>query len=110
MAQPPATTRAANLLRRRYSVRSFDDGRPITLGELARFLDAAARVTATWKVEPEDIGEPSVTYARRPYPSAGADSVPDEPLIRILNLSVARGGRPPAGASMVVDWLRVWRK
>jgi SagB-type dehydrogenase family enzyme len=31
-----------------------------------------ARVTATWQVDPDDVGGPPVTYARRPYPSAGA--------------------------------------
>src|SRR5262249_33603959 len=67
-----ATAPAAKLLRQRHSIRGFDEGRPITLAELAQFLDAAARVTATWKVEPEDIGGPTVSYARRPYPSAGA--------------------------------------
>jgi SagB-type dehydrogenase family enzyme len=71
-APSEAPAPAANLLRRRHSIRVFDDQRPITLAELAQFLDAAARVTATWKVEPEDIGGPTVSYARRPYPSAGA--------------------------------------
>ena len=69
--QPPAP--AAPLLRQRHSVRSFDDLHPITLAELARFLDAAARVGAIWEVRP-DPGDPgpTVSYARRPYPSAGA--------------------------------------
>jgi SagB-type dehydrogenase family enzyme len=68
-----AVSPAAKLLRRRHSTRSFDDQRPITLAELARFLDATARVVATWDVK-ADLGDarPTVTYARRPYASAGA--------------------------------------
>jgi SagB-type dehydrogenase family enzyme len=69
-AEPPASP-TAKLMRARHSVRSFDPQRPVTLAELARFLDASARVTATWQVE-ADEGGPPVTYARRPYPSAGA--------------------------------------
>ena len=37
----------AKLLQERHSVRSFDDQRPITLAELARFLDSTARVLST---------------------------------------------------------------
>jgi len=69
--QSEALAPAARLLRQRHSVRSFDAERPITLAELAQFLDAAARVTATWQVEDES-GGPPVSYARRPYPAAGA--------------------------------------
>jgi SagB-type dehydrogenase family enzyme len=69
--EPPASP-AAKLMRERHSVRSFDDARPIALAELARFLAAAARVTATWQVDSDEVGAPPVTYARRPYPSAGA--------------------------------------
>jgi SagB-type dehydrogenase family enzyme len=70
-AQPPASP-AANLLRDRHSIRSFDPQRPITLAELARFLDLTARVSATWQVDSDEVGAPPVSYARRPYPSAGA--------------------------------------
>jgi SagB-type dehydrogenase family enzyme len=64
------------LLRDRHSVRSFDGQRPITLAELARFLDGAARVQSTWKSRP-DLGDggksgPMISYAQRPYPGAGA--------------------------------------
>jgi len=61
------------LLRERHSVRSFDDKRPITLGELAQFLDGTARVVSTWQ-DPVDLGavRPVVSYATRPYPSGGA--------------------------------------
>jgi SagB-type dehydrogenase family enzyme len=64
---------AAKLLRERHSVRSFDAERPITLAELARFLDATARVVSQWDSE-ADFGDggPTVGYAVRPYPSAGA--------------------------------------
>ena len=63
----------ARLLRERHSIRSFDDQRPITLAELARFLDSTARVLSTWKSR-VDLGDarPVVAYATRPYPSAGA--------------------------------------
>jgi SagB-type dehydrogenase family enzyme len=68
---PPASP-AAKLMRARHSVRNFDPQRPITLAELARFLDASARVTATWQVDSDEVGGPPVSYARRPYPSGGA--------------------------------------
>ena len=58
------------LLRERHSVRDFDGKQPITLGELAHFLDSTARVQATFAIPPSD-GEPSLSYAPRPYPSGG---------------------------------------
>jgi len=59
----------AALLRRRHSTRSYDAARPITLDELAHFLDGAARVLAQARPAPEfDDGG----HAVRPYPSAGA--------------------------------------
>lgn len=63
----------ATLLRRRHSTRSFDDQRPITLAELAQFLDGAARVLAMVKDQagPQQ-GIPPDTHTARPYPSAGA--------------------------------------
>ena len=63
----------ARLLRERHSVRSFDGERPITLAEIARFLDCAARVVSRWESR-VDLGDirPVVAYATRPYPSAGA--------------------------------------
>ena len=47
--------------------------RPITLAELARFLDGTARVQSRWNSK-LDLGDggPMVEYAARPYPSAGA--------------------------------------
>ena len=61
---------AAKLLRERHSTRSFDDRRPITNAELARFLDATARVQSRFEDGSDDAG-PAVEYAVRPYPSAG---------------------------------------
>ncbi len=68
-----ALSPAAKLLRKRRSTRIFDDQRPITLTELSRFLDSAARVKSTWrsKLEPDNDG-PEVEFAARPYPSGGA--------------------------------------
>jgi SagB-type dehydrogenase family enzyme len=65
---------AAGLLRERHSTRDFDVGRPITLAELARFLDAAARIHTQWKSRLDFGGGdgPEVDYAARPYPSGGA--------------------------------------
>jgi len=63
----------ARLLAQRHSTCSFDDRRPITLGELSRFLDLTARVRSRWRRRVELGGaRPAVTYAVRPYPSAGA--------------------------------------
>ncbi len=63
------------LLRERHSTRDFDEAQPITLAELARFLENAARVQSTWS-EPIDFGGgdigPEIAYTRRPYPSAGS--------------------------------------
>ncbi|GJD49694.1 hypothetical protein OPKNFCMD_2427 [Methylobacterium crusticola] len=65
---PPVTA----LLRERRSTRDYDDGAPLTRAELARFLDGAARIQATWS-SPLGDGEdgPTATYTARPYPSAG---------------------------------------
>ena len=63
----------AKLLRERHSTRIFDDQRPITLAELARFLDGTARVQARWNAK-LDLGsedDPVIEYATRPYPSGG---------------------------------------
>jgi SagB-type dehydrogenase family enzyme len=61
------------LLRQRHSTRSFDDRRPITINELACFLDATARVQSegSSKLYPGEDA-PEVAYALRPYPSGGA--------------------------------------
>ncbi|GLR91355.1 SagB/ThcOx family dehydrogenase [Bradyrhizobium iriomotense] len=62
----------ATLLRERHSTRDFDDKHPVTLGELAQFLDTTARVMSEWKGGPYFDGGPEVTYGTRPYPSAGS--------------------------------------
>ena len=73
LAHPDMISPIAKLLQERHSVRSFDDRRPITLVELARFLDSTARVLSRWNSR-VDLGDarPVVAYAARPYPSAGA--------------------------------------
>jgi SagB-type dehydrogenase family enzyme len=73
-AAPSETTSwVARLLRARHSVRDFDDQQPITLTELAQFLDGAARVQSKWKGRiDDDGGGPEVSYATRPYPSGGS--------------------------------------
>jgi len=71
MCSVDAISPAAQLLRDRHSVRDFDDRHPITLAELARFLDRAARIQSTMTAPSED-GGPPLTYTVRPYPSAGA--------------------------------------
>ncbi|WP_018407107.1 SagB/ThcOx family dehydrogenase [Methylocystis rosea] len=60
----------ATLLRRRRSIRVFDEQRPITLTEVARLLDGAARIISRERKTDEDEDESEV--APRPYPSGGA--------------------------------------
>ena len=62
----------AALLRERHSTRDFDDQHPITLAELAQFLDSAARVLSEWKSNANPESSPDVTYSTRPYPAAGS--------------------------------------
>ncbi|SDS26204.1 SagB/ThcOx family dehydrogenase [Bradyrhizobium canariense] len=63
----------AKLLRERHSTRDFDDQHPITLAELAQFLDNTARVLSKWE-SPLDLGGdgPVIAYTTRPYPSGGS--------------------------------------
>lgn len=70
---PEAVSPFAKLLDERHSTRTFDDQRPIALHELARFLQATARVRSKSQHE-VDLGDvqPSIAYTTRPYPSAGA--------------------------------------
>jgi SagB-type dehydrogenase family enzyme len=74
-AQPGEPSSFVKLLHERHSTRDFDEAQPITLAELARFLEIAARVQWTWS-EPLDFGGgdigPEISYTRRPYPSAGS--------------------------------------
>ena len=60
------------LLRERHSVRDFDDEHPVTLAELAQFLDCAARVLSEWKSEANSESGVETSYSTRPYPSAGS--------------------------------------
>jgi SagB-type dehydrogenase family enzyme len=63
----------AKLLHERHSTRGFDDRRPITLTELARFLGDTARVQSRWKSRLDlDGGGPMIAYTARPYPSGGS--------------------------------------
>jgi SagB-type dehydrogenase family enzyme len=71
-AHAEANSPTARLLRDRHSVRSFDYQRPITLAELARFLDSTARVVTKWTSRIDPDGGPVVEYAARPYPAGGA--------------------------------------
>jgi SagB-type dehydrogenase family enzyme len=69
-----ALSPAAKLLHERHSIRDFDNQRPITLAELARFLDSTTRVQSELKM-PLDHGGgggPELGYTVRPYPSGGA--------------------------------------
>jgi SagB-type dehydrogenase family enzyme len=68
-----SNTGLAQLLRDRRSIRSFDAEKPITLAELAQFLDATSRVYATFESKIEELGEesPVISYAVKPYPGAG---------------------------------------
>ena len=70
-AQP--TSPAIKLFRERHSTRDFDRAHPITLAELAQFLDGAARIQGefTSTLDHGD-GSPELTYTVRPYPSGGA--------------------------------------
>jgi SagB-type dehydrogenase family enzyme len=68
-----APSPTAKLLRERHSIRDFDNQRPITLAELARFLDGTTRVQSELKTTVNHGGDgPELSYTVRPYPSGGA--------------------------------------
>jgi len=68
-----ALSPTAKLLQERHSTRDFDSRRPITLAELARFLDNTARVQTELKTMLDHGGGgPELSYTVRPYPSGGA--------------------------------------
>ena len=73
LSRAPRASPLARLLHDRHSVRSFNDQQPITLAELAQFLDSTARVLSTWQNR-IDVGDarPVVDFAMRPYPAGGA--------------------------------------
>jgi len=68
---PEAVLPVAKLLRDRHSTRSFDDRQPITLAELSRFLDGAARFLPRPGAA-ADTGDGSPAGPVPPYPSGGA--------------------------------------
>lgn len=68
-SQAPAP--AAKLLRARRSTRDFDPEHPIALGDLAQFLDGAARILARFETPGGEQAPPQV-HTMRPYPSGGA--------------------------------------
>ncbi|OKO69051.1 dehydrogenase [Bradyrhizobium sp. NAS96.2] len=72
LSTPEPISPFAKLLRERHSIRDFDDQHPVTLAELAQFLDTTARVLSEWKSGADFDGGPEVTYSARPYPSAGS--------------------------------------
>jgi SagB-type dehydrogenase family enzyme len=68
-----ALSPTAKLLQERHSTRDFDSRRPITLAELAHFLDNTARVQTELKTMLDHGGGgPELSYTVRPYPSGGA--------------------------------------
>jgi len=67
----PASSFAA-MLRRRRSTRDFDERRPISLVEVARLLDGAARIVSRRRLHDPDGKGPGFEIAARPYPSGGA--------------------------------------
>ncbi len=72
-APTEATSPVAKLLRERHSTRDFDGEQPITLAELSRFLDGAARVQSNWTTTLDlGGGGPTLAYTSRPYPSGGS--------------------------------------
>ncbi len=71
-ASPAALPPIARLLRERHSTRDFDDRQPMTLAELARFLDCTMRIQSKWKSRLNLGGGPLVAYTTRPYPSGGS--------------------------------------
>jgi SagB-type dehydrogenase family enzyme len=73
-ASAPETPSAyAKLLSERHSTRDFDDQRPITLAELAQFLERTARVQSKWTSKLDFDGDgPDIAYTTRPYPAAGS--------------------------------------
>ncbi len=69
-SSPDAEEALTKLLRERHSTRAFNDERPITIDELARFLENTARVLSKGTADIE--GGEAVAYTVRPYPCAGA--------------------------------------
>jgi SagB-type dehydrogenase family enzyme len=77
LARSSEAALAAGLFEKRHSTRDFDDNHPITLAELAHFLDVTARVHATMETPLDPDADPAgggetLTHTVRPYPSGGA--------------------------------------
>src|SRR5258708_18513827 len=70
ITRSPPLSRTAKMLRQRHSTRSFDDRRPITLSDVARFLDGAARAQSRFESRLGE-GRPAPTYAVHHYSSGG---------------------------------------
>jgi SagB-type dehydrogenase family enzyme len=72
-AHPDAVSPFTRLMHARHSTRGFDDGNPITLAELAQFLDSTVRIRSKWQttIDQGDDG-PVIDYTSRPYPAAGS--------------------------------------
>lgn len=70
-ASPPCSSPFAALLRQRRSARFYDDRRPITIAEVARLLDGAARIVSRQTLD-DGRGKEPMEIAARPYPSGGA--------------------------------------
>ena len=105
-AHPEAISSAAKLLRERHSTREFDDQRPITLAELARFLDSTARVQSNWQTTLDSAGDgPTLTYTARPYPSGGRAATSSSSIWPSTN---AKGCRADSITTMPADmrWCR----
>ena len=109
----------AKLLRERHSVRDFDDEHPVTLAELARFLDTTARVLSEWKSDANFDGGPEIDLQHETL-SVGRQRVRTGTVSDGLELrGLARGlyhydaGRPRAGgdrASRTADSRRFRRQ
>ena len=96
----------AKLLQERHSTRSFDDGQPITLAELSRFLDAAARILPQLSGEQFSArrprGKPSALSIGRRQLRAGALSGGEHlrrASARLLSLRCCRSCAGPDRAS-----------
>jgi SagB-type dehydrogenase family enzyme len=72
-AEADAVSAFTSLVHERHSTRGFDDGNPITLAELSRFLDSTVRIRSQWQstIDQGDEG-PVIDYTSRPYPAAGS--------------------------------------
>ncbi len=71
-ANPQNLTPFMEVLHRRHSTRHYDDRHPITLAELSRFLDCAARVRPRGQQHRGEDDLSEIETAPRPYPSGGA--------------------------------------